>query len=195
MSEPWERYGWLDDDDILECFCLSVAVGADPAQAVAAFGADPASQAVLPIHDAWLSLADWDNEVTYGADSVVQIGMLDGQIVILEPAGAVGMRNPVATALSQRGRYASFWQGLGPTWCLYAMDGRVIREFEPLFQSDDDPAERLPEEAGLPFDVGRCSKAAMVLIERLTGVAISKEAFMAPRPSYRRSDEVITSSS
>jgi len=149
VPRPWERYGWVDESWLAEAgFCVSVATNGEVAAVRGTFGADPAPETLADISEAWnLSLDD------EAGNDVVQVGLLDGCVVVLEPNGYTGIDVDVAASASRGGRYVSYYCSVNADMLVvYAVDGVVVRAFDPLlYDPDIDPGEPLPEEAGLPF--------------------------------------------
>jgi Family of unknown function (DUF6461) len=187
VTRPWERYAWLMATDMLPGFCVSVADHGDVDRVAVAFGIDPASETVATIHEAWYLMLEADDGPE---NAVVQIGVLNGCVVAVEPDGWAGVNDSTAAEASRGGQYASLYQSVNADMrFVYAVDGTVVRAFDPLLYGPGiDPDEPLIQERDLPFgEPGDTTPAAFVLIERLTGLALTCEWLLEERrPAFRR---------
>jgi len=193
VSRPWERYEWLAQHDIFEHACFAVSTSADVQHVIEVFAADPDPVLIGRFGEAWSCDSDSDE---FGSESgindIVEIAALGGCTVAIEPNGWTGSEHAVAEELSRGGRYAAFFNSIsGASVFVFAVDGTVVRTFDVvLYDEVGAVGERLPEEAGLPFDERRQRTAAVfALIERLTGARIEKDWLInGPRPAYRHGD-------
>jgi hypothetical protein len=169
MTDP-DAYAWIEANrDVCEALSITLARPVRP---------DPIS--ILRPSEALGDLTiqqtlDRSLEIGgYGWRSVVAaVDELDGWTVLIEPNGFVGPLPGTLKALSAGGRAASaFWNVNAVMSFSWAIDGQVIRQFDPLLYDADG---RLPEEEGLPFGhPGEPRIAAMTLLDRLTGVHIER---------------------
>jgi hypothetical protein len=182
----------IDDYRIFYAGCLSVVIGASEEDVIEAFGLDRARVAVVTGKEAFELQRP-------GSEVVVQVARLGDAIVTFEPNGYEGSKHALATALSARGRYVSYYEGAtAVTEFIYAEGGALLRSFEPLlYGSDGEPARALPVEEGLPFDrfeadgqTAKTGRSCLMLIERLTGIQISRQWLLdKPRATYCRAGE------
>jgi hypothetical protein len=188
--ETWSKYGWLDADasDDLTAGCIGVVIGSDGAAVRRVLGTDEE-----PIADATVGEASRLSQSDFGND-LVQIAALGEAVVTFEPNGWHGVDHQVAAALSAGGRYASyFWNVNAVKEFIFAEAGAIRRNFDPLLYDNDRQREHaLPEELDLPFpSEGRPltpATASLALIERLTGVEITREWLLEGRRSTYRID-------
>ena len=185
----WSRYAWLDEDDsdVVMAACLGVAIGATRDVVLRAFAVEH-ELGVMSLAHAWAK-----SESDFGCD-VVQVARVDSAIVTVEPNGWHGVDGRVAMEISQLGSYAAFfWNVNAQMTFLYARDGSVVRQFDPLlYDEGNDVSPALPEERDLPFPRDEAAsltprRAALALLERLTGVRVTRSWLLdEPRPTFRR---------
>jgi hypothetical protein len=185
--KSWQRYAWLDEasEDILMAGCLAVATATTEAAVRRRFAVDESSRRVASFEDAWGM-----SESGFGND-VVQVGVVGVAVVAVEPNGWHGVDEGVAAELSRAGRYAAlFWNVNSVMRFVYAEDGVVRRSFDPLLY---DGGNALEEERDLPFPSDSQKegftphRASLALLERLTGVAITRSWLLDElRPTFRR---------
>ena len=183
----WSKYAWLDEssgDDDLMAGCVGVVMGLDEVEVKGCFAIDQGSRRQATVHEAWQL-----SESAFGND-LVQISSIGNAVITFEPNGWHGVEGEIASSLSQRGRYvAYFWNVNAVMRFVFAESGLILRDFDPLlYEADRDRA--LPEELDLPFPSGSTDsltpgQASLALIERLTGVEITREWLLAePHPTY-----------
>ena len=187
-SDWWSKYAWLDEpsvDDDLMAGCVGVVPGgdADWVRRCVGVGASPGHDAT--VHEAWkLSESDFGNDL-------IQISFIGDAVVIYKPNGWHGVDEEFASVLSQGGRYAAYYWNVNAVMrFVFAVNGHIQRDFDPLLY-DADREQALPEELDLPFPSRSTEslipgQASLALIERLTGVEITREWLLAtPHPTYR----------
>ena len=139
------------------------------------------------MHDAWrLSESDFGNDL-------VQISSIGRAVVTFEPNGWHGVGHELAAALSRSGRYAAyFWNVNALMQFVFAEAGEIKRDFDPLLYDNDGAREKaLPEEMDLPFPTSGAGpltpgRASLALVERLTGIEISRQWLLdEPHATYR----------
>jgi hypothetical protein len=184
--EDWSQYAWLDEDDsdVVMAACLGVAVAATHETVLRSFTAED-DLGVMTLAEAWRR-----SESGFGND-VVQVAAFDAGVVTIEPNGWHGIDGRVAEDLSRDGSYAAFfWNVNAQMTFVYAQNGVVVRELDPLLY--DGGSEALPEEKDLPFPRGDAKastprRAALALLDLLTGVRVTRPWLLdVPRPTYRR---------
>jgi len=182
VDAPETGYGWADGCPDLDAFCVSVAVGSDPAAAVVAFAADPAAERPVRFAEGW-----WISRSDFGCD-VVQIDVLDGAALCVEPNGWAGVDDDRAAGLSHAGPYAAVYRSVNADMdFVHARAGSVVRRFDPLLYEADGA---IPEEEGLPFGVSGAVSGSFTLIERLTGVRLSQAWLLDDEhPTFLRDPE------
>jgi len=187
--DSWSKYAWLDgpsSNDDLMAGCLGVIPGVDAAWVRRSLGVEEGSCRQATVSEAWkLSESDFGNDH-------IQITAIGDAVVTYEPNGWHGVDEAFAVVLSQRGRYAAyFWNVNAVMRFVFAVAGHIQRDFDPLLY-DGDREHALPEELDLPFpsagatDPLRPGQASLALIERLTGVEITRAWLLdTPHPTYR----------
>ena len=189
MSDTGPKFSWLDTGRTgdLDAGCIGVALEADQASVRRCFNVDDASHRNVILREAWQM-----SESNSGND-IIQISSVGDAVVSFEPNGWHGVEEEIATALSRGGRYAAyFWNVNAVMQFVFAEGGVVRRDFDPLMYGIDGERNRtLPEEIGLPFpiegdDPPTPGQASLALIERLTGVEITRAWLVdEPHPTYR----------
>ena len=189
-SEQWIKYAWLDEDDATDDLmpgCVGVAIGPNEVMVRQLLAIDEGSRRDATVHEAWqMSESDSGNDV-------VQVAAIGKAVVTFEPNGWHGVEPKRAVALSRSGRYvAYFWNVNAVTRLVFALAGVIQRDFDPLLYDSNGERERaLPEEVDLPFPAGdegplTPGRASLALIERLTGVEITRAWLLdEPHPTYR----------
>jgi hypothetical protein len=164
-------YDWLDSDDRrLSGLSLTLVRPAGP-QALERLDPTRALEGELSLEEAGGLVL----ERFHASRLAVQVDELDGWTTLIEPFGWAGATPDVLARLSAGGGRAVnvYWNVNALMHVGWADDGRVVASFDPLL--DDRPDGREPEEADLPFgDPDRALRAALVLVERLTGVRIER---------------------
>jgi hypothetical protein len=141
---------------------------------------------------------DTERETTYGealwqgVDTVegawtVQVGELDGWIVVVEPNGSAAAGSDTVVRLSRGGTAVSVsWNVNLVMNFVLARDGVLVRRFDPLGPQVEPLGQPLPEEEGLPFGIpGEPERAALMLAQRLTGIRPEREWILAaPRRTW-----------
>jgi len=163
--------------------CLGVVVGLDEAAVLRQLNVDRTSRRVASVCEAWQMSAS-----AFGND-IVQVSSIGDAVVTFEPNGWQGVEDGLAVRLSGRGRYAAhFWNVNAVMDFVFAERGSIRRSFDPLLY---DGETALPEEVGLPFPLGGDDplipqRATLALIERLTGVEITRSWLLdEAHPTYR----------
>jgi hypothetical protein len=110
--------------------------------------------------------------------SVIQAGIVGGWVVTVEAKGYQATLPEVVHRISEGSRAIVVFRSVhGHTSFLYAVDGGVVRSFDPLLYDDPMPWDGppLPEESGLDFGSGHPMTSAFACAERLTGVRLTPE--------------------
>jgi hypothetical protein len=116
----------------------------------------------------------WGGVPYDGIHLALQVDELPGQGVIIEPTGWVLTTDHIAERLSVGTSLVSvYWNTNSLMQVTVARAGQIIRRFDPLLYDQPAIGEPLPEERDLPFGKpGDCTRAAVALQERLTGVVV-----------------------
>ncbi|MFJ6675724.1 DUF6461 domain-containing protein [Actinosynnema sp. NPDC091369] len=186
-----EDLAWADGDpgdeqELDEVFCLTFIKGVDEAEALRRMGALPDTVATRTAQDIG-ELHDFD----HGYPTVASALSLGAWTVVFEPSGFEGSH--LVEALSRgteavsvlRHDYASPSFG-------YAVDGRLITEFDPTFpatRDGEDPDLLLPRmlEVGFTEDddgnFDNTTARCLLLVEHITGVLPTFDALTGPLTS------------
>jgi hypothetical protein len=172
-DEQWIKYAWFDEEgvDDLAAGCVGVALGVNEATVRHELGVDEASRRDATVSEAWrISESEFGNDV-------IQVASIGAAVITFEPNGWHGIDSQVVIELSRSGRYAAyFWNVNSDMQFVFAEGGVIRRDFDPLLYDSD---RSLPEESDLPFPSGAGGsvvpgRASLALIERLTGVEITR---------------------
>jgi hypothetical protein len=189
VSGDWSKYDWLGDssDDDLMAGCLGVGTGLDEATVLRELAVEGTPARFANVHEARrMSESDFGNDV-------VQVSTLGDAVITFEPNGWHGVERELAGRLSRSGRYVAYsWNVNALMTFVFAEAGLIRREFDPLlYDSDGEQDRALAEELDLPLPSGdgspsRPRQASLMLIERLTGVEITRSWLLdETRPTYR----------
>jgi hypothetical protein len=157
-------YEWVES---LEAFCFTAVVGLDVDEAIRRLGGDPR----LSGRSRTFAECFWPAD----GPQWVQIGAVGGGLLLAEHNG--WRAEEVVESLSRGARLACFFRNVQAVMhFVYAVDGRVIAEFDPLLdraaRAGVDPHSIDPQLQGLPFGLFGAEPSALTLLERLTGVQV-----------------------
>ena len=153
-------------------YCFTAVVGLDRDETVRRLGGDPAA-----------SQARTFDECFWAADGPqwAQVETLDGGVLVAEHNG--WRAEEAAEPLSQGARVACFFRNVQAVMhFVYAVDGEVVAEFDPLLQRGPSGGAQLSVALdGLPFGLFDAERSALSLLERLTGVSVRRAWLDAPQ--------------
>jgi hypothetical protein len=165
-------YGWIEE---LEAYCFTAVVGLDREETIRRLGGDPDEYQARTF-----------DECFWAADGPqwAQVDAVDGGVLVAEHNG--WRAEEAVPLLSKGARLACFFRNVQAVMhFVYAVDGTVIAEFDPLLQSGptSPPAQHALGTAldGLPFGLFGAEYSALSLIERLTGVSVRQGWLDAPQ--------------
>jgi hypothetical protein len=187
MTDPAAVYGWLEGRAEFDAYCVSVTLGLDGQAVADAFQVDPATMRAATFAEQLELAAPYPDG--FGNDTV-GIDRLGDAVIALQANGWAGVDEACATLLSQRGRHVGVYRSVNADMQLVVAEaGTILRTFDPLLY---DAAGAMDEEAGLPFGhPGRPDVAAFALLERLTGVCLTRDWVLETRhPTYRRNPDL-----
>jgi len=166
-------FAWVED---LEAFCFTAVVGLDADETIRRLGGDPGQPAQRRTFEECFWPAD--------GPQWAQVGVVDGGLMVAEHNGWHG--EEAAATLSRGARIAAFFRNVEAVMhFVYAVDGDVIADFDPLLEncarSGSRPHLLDPALRGLPFGLHGAESSALCLIERLTGVAIRPDWLNHPQ--------------
>lgn len=172
MQEPASGYTWIEP---LEAYCFTVVLGLDLDEVIRRLGADPSAAAQRTFDECF-----W---AAYGPQWA-QVGIVDGGVLVAEHNG--WRAEEAAESLSVGARVACFFRNVRAVMhFVYAVDGAVLADFDPLLEtrpvSGRDPWVLEPALAGLPFGLFAAEPSAMSLLERTTGVRVSRAWLNRPQ--------------
>lgn len=188
MGDPMPSdFSWADDW-FSHAYCLSVVEGLTAEEALLRLVEKPVTP-ILPVRD-FPDLIDI--AVAGHAAEATAVG---GWAVIVERNGFLATMDPASARLSDGTRAGVVFRNVNALMdFIWAVDGQVVRRFDPLFYtppatgwgSAEPPrwsVEPLPEEEGLTFGMGQPIADSMALLGRLTGIELT-EAFLDRREDW-----------
>ena len=156
------RFDWASD---VPAVCMTFVEGLSPDEVEVHLGADRASRRSTTFEQAA------DEQDFVAERFAVQIGVLGGWTVIVEPNGYICTQDAVLAGLSTAGRAVMvFWNVNLDSRFGYAREGVLVRVFDPVLGTSE-VGDPLPEEAGTSD--GQPIPAALGLAEALTGVQVT----------------------
>ena len=166
-------YEWVEQ---LEAYCFTAVVGLEADEAIRRLGGDPD----LSGRSRTFAECFWPADGPQWA----QVGVVGEGLLVAEHNG--WRAEEVAEPLSRGARLACFFRNVHAVMhFVYAVDGRVLAEFDPLLdhapKSGEDPHCLDPALQGLPFGLFAAEPSALTLLERLTGVPIAPSWLEAPQ--------------
>lgn len=165
--EPAERperaYRWIQRSSLSVAATVTVVTGADVAQVLRAFGADP--DRPEPIDE-----LSRDRYGRMTADPWVAVLDAGPAVIAVEYNGYQGMQESVLGPASADGRAASrYWSAAGDTRLSFAAGGRLLASFEWL-PADGVPPEVAEATAGIDFDGSAdWTGKGLLAVQRFTG--------------------------
>ena len=172
VSESMSGYGWVEP---LEAYCFTAIVGLHADEVIRRLGADPATTALRTFEECF-----W---AAYGPQWA-QVGPVDAGVLVAEHNG--WRAEEAIETLSVGARVACFFRNVRAVMhFIYAVDGAVLAEFDPLLEarpaSGRDPWALERALTGLPFGLFAAEPSAMSLLERTTGVRVSRAWLNRPQ--------------
>ena len=170
-------YGWVE---ALEAYCFTAVVGLDLDEAIRRLGGDPARADGQRTFDECFWPAD--------GPQWAQVGRLHAGLLVAEHNG--WRAEEEAESLSRGGRLACFYRNVNAVMrFVYAVDGKVLAAFDPLLDSRPEegaePRVLDPWLRGLPFGLHAAEPSAMTLLERSTGVRVTRSWLSRRQPAVR----------
>ncbi len=166
---------WVDS---LEAYCFTAAVGLDADEAVRRLGGDPLHAA----EPRTFAECFWPADGPQWA----QVGCVDGGVLVAEHNG--WRAEEIIEPLSAGARIACFFRNVQAVMrFVYAVDGRILAEFDPLLEGA--PRSGVARDCletelrDLPFGLFGAEASALTLLERLTGVRVTRSWLEAPQRS------------
>ncbi len=166
-------YAWVEG---LEAYCFTALVGVDPEEAIRRLGGDPSTVEGRRTFDECFWPAD--------GPQWAQVGPVDDGVLVAEHNG--WRAEEFVEKLSKGARLACFYRNVqAVTHFVYAEDGVVLAEFDPLVNSaavsGSRPLVLQSAMLDLPFGLFAAEPSAMSLVERMTGVRISEAWLRQPQ--------------
>lgn len=157
-------YAWVEE---LEAYCFTAVVGIETDDVIRRLGGNPSG----PSDERTFEECFWAADGPQWA----QVGPVDGGLVVAEHNGWRGEER--AARLSEGGRLACFFRNVqAVTHFVYAVDGAVLAEFDPLVDrvsaAGAEQTAIAPALDGLAFGLFSAEPSSLTLLERLTGVSI-----------------------
>lgn len=166
-------YAWAEEW-APEGFCFGLVEHRDPDEVLSILVPRPETPR-LTVAEArgWFEAQPW---TPGGSSAVLQVGRLGNWTVVIEEFGLRATEQ--ITSVSEASRVVVIFTSVNADMSFqWAVNGTVVRSFDPLLYDDQQfgEGEPLPEEAGLPFGLDAPTSCAFACAERLTGVIITQE--------------------
>jgi hypothetical protein len=166
-------YGWVET---VEAFCFTAVVGIDVDEAIRRLGGKPGQAEGTRTFDECFWPAD--------GPQWAQVGSVDGGLLVAEHNG--WRAEEAVESLSRGARLACFFRNVQAIMhFVYAVDGRILAEFDPLLErgprTGEDPHTIDAALQGLPFGLFGAERSSLTLLERLTGVRVEPDWLAAPQ--------------
>src|SRR5258705_1589472 len=166
-------YWWVET---LEAYCFTAVVGLEVDEVIRRLGGNPGRTDGPRTFDECFWPAD--------GPQWAQVGRVPGGMLVAEHNG--WRAEDVVESLSRGARLACFFRNVHAIMhFVYAVDGRVLAEFDPLLdrtpEAGDDPHCIDPALHGLPFGLFAAEPSALTLLERLTGVRVAPSWLETPQ--------------
>jgi hypothetical protein len=166
-------YEWIEGEwQSLGC-CIALAEGLTPDEALRRLVIRSSTEIDRPeVVRRWAQAHDLPD---YGTS--VEAATLEGWAVIVEPIGyQATLAEPLARLSAGTRTGVVYWSVNADMAFLWAVDGVIIRHFDPLlFETQNWVSGPLAEENGLAFGPPHPRASAMALLERLTGIHLARE--------------------
>ena len=164
-------YAWVEG---WRAFCVSFVEGTKPQAVLDRMVDDPAA-AIMSVAEA----REWASEQTEpGCGSVIEARMVGGWAVTVETTSCQATLPEVVRRMSKGSRAVVVFRDMHAyTSFVYAVDGVVIRSFDPFLYGNPTPWDGppLPEESGLDFGGAHPMSAAFACAERITGTRLTRD--------------------
>jgi Family of unknown function (DUF6461) len=174
-------YKWLDTSRYLGG-CITYVRSHEEDEVLRRFGGDLTTSQTMTLRDVYE--AQMEEDLPYGASSMVLADTIGEWVVIYEDVGIQGIRNEVLRQVSRGTEMVSVSWTQTIDQFVYAVDGEIVTRFEPLApyrRSGSDPDRLNSYMADLPFKPGNAVKSALVLAERITNVVFEPDWFYTER--------------
>ncbi len=166
--EATDGFDWLDQ---LEAYCFTAIVGLDPAETVNRLGGDLGSAQSRTFEECF-----WAADGPQWA----LVDRVDTGVLVAEHNGWRG--EEAAEALSRGARIACFFRNVQAVMhFVYAVDGRIVAEFDPLLHRHPDCGAIANQLDGLRFGLFAAESSALALLQRLTGVQVRPAWLATPQ--------------
>ena len=170
------RYGWITR---LDAYCFTTLLGVAPDAVVDRLGADPAAMTRRTFDECFWTVDD---------PQYAQVAEAGHGVILAEHNG--WRAEEEAESLSRGGRLACFYRNVNAVMrFVYAVDGKVLAAFDPLLDSRPEegaePRVLDPWLRGLPFGLHAAEPSAMTLLERSTGVRVTRSWLSRRQPAVR----------
>jgi hypothetical protein len=165
-------YDWVEVWQTLGC-CISVVEELTAEEALRRVVTRPFTSMERPaVVRQWAEANDLPD---YGTS--VEATTLDGWAVTVEPIGyQATLTEPLAGLTPNTRAGVVYWSVNADMSFSWAIGGIIVRHFDPLlFENQNWAPGPLPEEDGLDFGLPHPRASAMALLERLTGVHLTRE--------------------
>lgn len=170
MIEDVSGYDWVEE---LEAYCFTAVVGLDPDELVRRLGGSAKGMRTF-------------DECFWPANGPqwVQLGPVGEGLLVAEHNG--WRAEELIESLSRGAHAACFFRNVHAVMrFVYAVDGVILAEFDPLLErsprSGSDPGCLAGAISDLPFGLFAAERSALRLMERVTGVRIVRSWLDTPQ--------------
>jgi hypothetical protein len=162
-----DTYNWVDR---WEAYCFTAVVGLEPEETVRRLGGDPGHA-----EDRTFEECFWTAE----GPQWTLVDRVEPGVLVAEHNG--WRAEEAAGPLSRGARLACFFRNVEAVMhFVYAVDGAIIADFDPLMDRDAHCPAIAPALDGLHFGLFGAESSALSLLARLTGVQVAA-AWLAAR--------------
>jgi Family of unknown function (DUF6461) len=191
------RYDWANG---MDPWTASVIEDRSEAEVIRAYGGDPDHSIGTMPFAAVMDIQLRENFHDVGIDGpapptqrrengtylYIQTIAHDRYVVVLENNGFIGTDANLARHLSQHGGrfFSVFWNVNAVTRIVQAIDGKLIADFEPLFQHSSGYGIPTWRTDGM-FPMGRVQSGMVEAMTQQTGLVFEREWLDKPLPVYR----------
>lgn len=181
-------YNWVDGTTTADTYSVVFVRRISPREALSVLGDVRRDAGSLTSEQALNLESDLTDPDTYAAPPIVQIGRLDGGVVIYSPYGF----RPVERlrALSRKGVAATFTTTVElDTSIAVARNGQQTREFDPFFHDEEERQGALPQEHDVDFSDDEGFPAAWTFLDQVTRHHVARGWFLnSTHPTYVLTD-------
>jgi hypothetical protein len=163
-------YDWVER---WEAYCFTAVVGLGPEETVRRLGGDPHSAQTRTFEECF-----WTAE----GPQWTLVDRVEPGVLVAEHNG--WRAEEAAEALSRGARLACFFRNVQAVMhFVYAVDGTIVADFDPLVSQGSECAALSHVLDGLHFGLFGAESSSLSLLERLTGVRVRPAWLAQPHPA------------